>query len=411
MKLTRRDFLKHSAKLIASLSFGSTILGSETGRAMLAGEDEFKLAAKSPILVVIQLSGGNDGLNTVIPYGHGEYYDARPTLRYKENEVIPLNNQLGLHPSLTELHQMFKDGKLAIVQGVGYPKPDLSHFRSMDIWQTGEPEKLAKTGWLGRYVSTSLSKQMLPAIQIGGVVSKAFLSPDFDVPVVQNLENFHAYGTKTSAYQQERMTHTLLDIYEKKPNHALLQAVSQKGLLAFENVTAIQNIANRYTSKVTYPETNFARDLQLTAKLIAGRTGTRVYYVQLGGFDDHAQEKQQHVRTLKQLDSGLGAFYQDLKANDTHKDVVMMVFSEFGRRMKENSSGGTDHGTAAPVFIMGDPVKGGLYGEHPSLTKLIQGDLQYEVDFRSIYYTLLDDWLKGDAKSTLGRSFEKLPFV
>ncbi|MFD0697845.1 DUF1501 domain-containing protein [Paenibacillus sp. GCM10027628] len=416
MKLTRRGFLKKSTAMIAALSFGSTFLGTAKGRDILTGNAEFDPfhRVKSPVLVVVQLSGGNDGLNTVIPYGKGEYYDARPTLGYKQNEVLVLDDELGLHPKLTELHQLYKDRKLAIVQGVGYPNPDHSHFRSMDIWQTGEPDKLIDSGWLGRYVSSSLSKHNLPAVQIGGTRNKAFLDPNFDVPVIQSLELYQAFGIKTATNIKQSMTQVLSDIYnqQKKNNQELLRVVSQYGLSAFQSVQDIQSLVSSYVNTTPYPDNPFAKNLQLITKLICGKAGTRVYYAQLGGFDDHAQEKQQHAKTLSQLDSGLGAFFRDLKINGMEKDVIVMVFSEFGRRLKENGSGGTDHGTAAPVFVIGDQVNGGLYGAFPSLTNLDNGDLKYEVDFRSVYYTLIDEWLRGDAKFALGgKAHEKLKFI
>lgn len=410
-KLTRREFLIKGTALIAGLSFGGTILSTEKGRALLTGHAGF-FRRRTPVLVVVQLSGGNDGLNTVIPYGSGSYYDARPTIGYHQNEVLSLNQEIGLHPALTELQKLYQSGQLAIVQGVGYPKPDHSHFRSMDIWQTAEPDKLVESGWLGRYIlSSSLHKQPLPAIQIGGIVNKSFLASGFNVPVIQSIEQFYTFNPKLPVGDKALMKQALEAIYHKKPDREQLRVVTESALAAFHNVEAIQSMTSSYTGKAAYPNTPFARDLQLTAKLISGKAGTRVFYAQLGGFDDHAQEKQQHAKTLQQLDSGLGAFFRDLRANGLHEDVVVMVFSEFGRRLKENGSGGTDHGTAAPVLVMGKPVKGGLYGAYPSLTSLDHGDLKYEVDFRSVYYTLIEDWLQGDAKATLGRTYEKLGFV
>ncbi|UJF34333.1 DUF1501 domain-containing protein [Paenibacillus hexagrammi] len=409
MNLTRRDFLIKSSQLIATISLGGF---SRIGQAVYANNDAATLPVKSPTLVVVQLSGGNDGLNTVIPYTNGRYYDARPTLRYKQEEVLPLNNQIGLHPCLRNLQFMFQDGKLAIVQGVGYPKPDLSHFRSMEIWQTGVPESIATTGWLGRYITSSSADHHLPAIQIGaGTVNKAFISPGSDVPVVQSLETFRAFTSSTPDAYQKNLIKSALNIYQTHSQNDYLQVVSQRGLSAFNNLEAIKSIVSSYVKKADYPNTQFSQDLQLTAKLISGKAGTQIYYLQLGGFDDHVQEKQQHKETLKTLDDGLGAFFKDLKENGTHNDVIIMVFSEFGRRLRENSSGGTDHGTAAPVFIIGERVKGGLYGSHPNLTTLINGDLKCEVDFRSIYHTIIDKWLHGDATNTLGGTFENLPFI
>ncbi|MDF2651154.1 MAG: hypothetical protein K0Q73_6959 [Paenibacillus sp.] len=411
MKLTRRDFLKKSTALIATLSFGGTLLATEKGRALLSGHAEFKHRVKSPVLVVVQLSGGNDGINTVIPYGAGAYYDTRPTLGYKQNEVLTLNNELGLHPSLPHMQQYYHEGNLAIIQGVGYPKPDRSHFRSMDIWQTAKPEELSDSGWLGRYILSSMPKQPLPAVQIGGLVQKAFIASNINVPSIQSLEQFYAFNPKTPINDKERMTLALKGIYQKQPKQEQLRVSAQHALAAFQSVESIQSMVSGYKSQLQYPKSGFARDLQLVAKLIAAKSGTRIYYTNMGGFDDHANEKQQHIKTLKQLDEGLHAFYTDLKDQGLQQEVVTLVFSEFGRRLKENGSGGTDHGTAAPVLVLGGQVKGGLFGAYPSLTNLDQGDLKYEVDFRSIYYTLVDDWLRGDAKSVLGGTYEKLGFV
>lgn len=411
MKLTRRDFLKKSGALIACLSFGGTLFATEKGRALLTGHAKFKYHSKSPVLVVVQLSGGNDGINTVIPYGAGAYYDNRPSLGYEPKEVLAINNQLGLHPSLSQMHNYYRDGDLAIIQGVGYSKPDYSHFRSMDIWQTALPEEFSDSGWLGRYIATSMPKMPLPAIQIRGYSQKAFNAPGINIPSIETLEHFYPFTSHNFENDRLRMTEVLKRIYQKQPQKETLRVSAAYATAAFQSVEIIHAMVSSYSSKVTYPETGFANDLQLAAKLIAAKSDTRIYYIELAGFDDHANEREQHARTLDHLDKGLHAFYSDLKDLGLQNDVVTLVFSEFGRRLKENGSGGTDHGTAAPVFVLGGQVKGGLYGSYPSLTSLTGGDLKYEVDFRSVYFTLIEDWLRGDAKEVLGRRFENLGFV
>ncbi|MFC5446761.1 DUF1501 domain-containing protein [Paenibacillus aestuarii] len=411
MRMTRRDFLKLSAGVIATLSFGGTLLATEKGRDILRGEADFKYRRRTPVLVVVQLSGGNDGLNTVIPYGSGAYYDARPGLALQQHEVLALNETVGLHPALAHLQQYYEQGKLAIIQGAGYPQPDYSHFRSMEIWQTAKPEELHASGWLGRYIQSSLPEHQLPAVQIGGFTNKAFSAPGINVPSIESLGSFYALSSQIPANDHKRMTSALMKIYQDKPEHEWLRISATQALAAFQSMESVQSMVSAYKSGVSYPKGSLASRLQLIAKLAAAKSGTRVYYVELGGFDDHANEKEQHAGTLRELDEALHAFYTDLQAQRLHRDVVTMVFSEFGRRLKENGSGGTDHGTAAPVFVLGGEVKGGLYGEYPSLAKLIHGDLKYEVDFRSVYYTLIEDWLGGDATSTLGGSFEKLRFI
>lgn len=411
MRLSRRDFLIKGTALLATLGLGgaSRIWANESPSLLSLGESD----VESPVLVVVQLNGGNDGLNTVIPYGSGIYYDARPTLRITQNEVLALNHEVGLHPSLSGLHKMYQDGKLAVIQGVGYPKPNHSHFRSMEIWQTAEPEALGRTGWLGKYLETSLCdyRNPLKALQVGGGNQKAFNSDRVGVPVIQTLETYTLLDPKTPAQDRNRIAKAFLDMYSTSYQMDQLAVISQKGKEAYESVDAIQSLTTGYLNKVEYPKTPFARDLQVVVKLLSGGSGTRVFYVQLGGFDDHALEKDQHARLLKELDNCLAAFAADLEVHNLHQRVVTMAFSEFGRRVKENGSGGTDHGTAGPMFVMGDRVKGGLYGSHPNLANLYMGDLNYEVDFRSVYYTMLEDWLKGDAKAVLGKSYEKFKFI
>jgi uncharacterized protein (DUF1501 family) len=412
MKLSRRDFLIKGTALFATIGIGGPLLFAKNG--IFANSEETQQAdVDSPVLVVIQLSGGNDGINTLIPYGTGAYFDARPTLAYKQSEVLTLNGQVGLHPSLKQLHTLFGDGKLAVIQGVGYPKPDHSHFRSQEIWQTAEPEKWVPTGWLARYVESSLPKinNPLKAIQVGNSPNKSFNSETVNVPVIQSLETFNLFDVKKPTLEKNRLAKAFMDMYGIDGQMEQLRVTCGRGADAYHSVEAIQSLSAGYQKKVEYPNTNFSRDLQLVSKLLAGKSGTRVFYVQLGGFDDHALEREQHARLLKELDEGLGAFYKDLEAQGLGERVVTMAYSEFGRRVKENGSGGTDHGTAAPVFVLGSRVKGGLYGAYPSLTNLDSGDLKYEVDFRSIYYSIVDGWLKGDAVSVLGKAYEKLAFV
>ncbi|TBL70064.1 DUF1501 domain-containing protein [Paenibacillus thalictri] len=412
MKMTRRDFLIKGTALLAALGLRGPIVLADDGLP-ISSTVSSDPGVDNPVLVVVQLSGGNDGINTLVPYGMGGYFDARSTLRITQSEVLALTSQVGLHPSLTGLKALYDKGKLAIVQGVGYPKPDHSHFRSMEIWQTAEPEKYLRTGWLARYVESSLrsSTNPLRAIQIGNAANKAFNSDSIGVPVIQTVESFNFFDAKTPKADQNRLSKAFLDMYDPLRQAANLQVTCQRGVDAYESVEAIHALDNAYVNKVEYPKSGFAKDLQLIVKLLAGKSGTRVFYVQLGGFDDHADEKNLHAKLLSQMDQALSAFYQDLEAQGLQDRVVTMAFSEFGRRVKENGSGGTDHGTAAPMFVLGGRVKGGLYGEYPSLTNLDNGDLKYQVDFRSVYYTVLDDWLKGDAKAALGQIFEKINFI
>ncbi|TXK85604.1 DUF1501 domain-containing protein [Paenibacillus sp. N3.4] len=411
MKLSRRDFLVKGTALFATLGLGGGLLFSPEGKSIFANGIEEDV--EEPVLVVVQLSGGNDGINTLIPYGQGIYYDARPTLAYQQKDVLSLDNQVGLHPSLAGLAGLYKLGKLAVVQGVGYPEPDHSHFRSMEIWQTAEPEKISRSGWIARYAESSLQKSSNPlkAVQIGGSGSKAFASEKLSFPVIQSLETYQLFDPKTAMLDKNRLNKAFLDMYGASSQMEQLRVISGRGNDAYRSVEAIQALTATYANKIEYPKSNFAKDLQLVSKLLAGKSGTRVFNVQVGGFDDHADEKVQHAKVLTQVDEGLTAFYKDLEAQGLQDRVVVMMFSEFGRRVKENGSGGTDHGTAAPMFLLGGKIKGGLYGAYPSLSNLDNGDLKYQVDFRSVYSTLIDKWLKGDTAAVLGKTYEQLKFI
>ncbi|KIL41872.1 transcriptional initiation protein Tat [Gordoniibacillus kamchatkensis] len=421
MNMSRREFLVKGAALLATLGIGGPLVLADkysglSAQAAAGTEGGAALpAVDSPVLVVVQLSGGNDGINTVVPYGQGVYYDARPTLAIKQQDVLAINGELGFHPSLSGLHALYKQGKVAVIQGVGYPKPDHSHFRSMEIWQTAEPDKISQSGWLGRYVESSLARETNPlkALQIGGDANKAFNSETAFTPVIQSLDTFQLLDAriKLGALEKNRLTEAFLAMYDPAKQLTQVRVAARRGQEAYRAASALHKLSGAYPGKTEYPNTGFAKDLQLVAKLLSGGSGTRVYYTQVGGFDDHANEKEQHARVLKEVDGAIAAFYSDLASLGLQDRVVTAVFSEFGRRVKENGSGGTDHGTAAPLLVVGGRVQGGLYGEYPSLSNLDNGDLKYNVDFRSVYYTLIEDWLKGDAKSVLGKTYEKIAFV
>jgi uncharacterized protein (DUF1501 family) len=419
MKMTRRDFLLKGTALFAALSVGGPLLFADKLRGAEDGNgpsSTVKAPPDSPVLVVVQLSGGNDGINTVVPYGQGIYYDARPTLAIAQKDVLALNSAVGFHPSLSGLSKLYRAGKVAVLQGIGYPKPDHSHFRSMEIWQTAEPERVISSGWLGRYLETSLKQDTNPlkALQIGSSLTKAFQSDKEAAPLLQSLDSFGFLNPhfKLQGPDRMRLAKALNDMYNPVQQFTQVRVTASRGQTAFEAASAIQSLsAAAPAPKAEYPSTGFGKDLQLVARLLSGGAGTRVFYTQLGGFDDHSNEKVQHAKVLKDLDGSISAFYEDLAAQGLQDRVVTVVFSEFGRRVAENGSGGTDHGTAAPMLVVGGRVKGGLYGEYPSLSNLDNGDLKYQVDFRSVYSTLIEDWLKGDAKSVLGSTYEKIAFI
>ncbi|MFC0216293.1 DUF1501 domain-containing protein [Paenibacillus chartarius] len=410
--MSRREFILAGSALLGTFFIGGAPVLAEVERLSFDNQSSH---IQDRVLVVVQLTGGNDGINTIIPFGQGAYYDARPTLQLKEHEVLLINGALGFHPSLKGFQRLYQQGKLAIVQGVGYPKPDLSHFRSMEIWQTAEPESMITSGWLGRYME-SLDRTVPPlfAAQIGGNTGmKAFDSNLVHVPIIQSISSFHyrSHPNRLDKKGTEWLHEAFTAMYQPQAQEPSLRAAAIQGKQACDTIQALQALPELSKGQAVYPDSGFAKDLQTVVRMLAGRSGTKVFYTQLDGFDDHADEKEQHAILLKELDESLSAFYDDLKNRGLHERVVTVVFSEFGRRVRENSSKGTDHGTAAPMFVIGGKVKGGLYGEYPSLSNLVSEDLKYEVDFRSVYYTLIDKWLRGDAKSVLGRSYETLAFL
>ncbi len=403
---TRRDFLQSTLAAGSLVSWGLTVPAFLTRTAAAAPTPE-KPGAKDSILVVVQLTGGNDGLNTVVPFADEEYAKLRPTLRLPTGQIKKINDQVGLHPSLDGLAGLLQDQALCVVQGVGYPNPSQSHFRSMDIWQSASTgEKLAE-GWLGKAL------KQVPAVQsfhLAGTNESAPLAlsgAPVRVPSVTSLEDFQLRIAGTSGS-------------DKKEQRALIEAVAQPqqgqpGLLDFVQRTAVntyassrrlQEIGKNYQPKAPYPNTPLANHLKLAAQLIDAGLGARLFYVSLDGFDTHANQLNNHANLLRQLSDAMTAFYKDLAARGQQDRVLMMTFSEFGRRAKENGSRGTDHGSAAPMLLLGGKVKAGVVGEHPSLTQLEMGNLKHHTDFRQVYAAVLEQWLGVSSREVLGHDFQ-----
>jgi len=408
LRQTRRNFLKSTVGAMAIAPMAPNLLL----KAAMAGHVGSGQASGS-ILVVIQLSGGNDGLNSIVPYGSDLYYKDRPTIAVPARSVLPIDKMVGFHPNLKALKPLFDQGKVAVVQGVGYPDPNLSHFRSTQIWETGDPVGNTYTGWLGRFLDTTLADvdNPLKALAIGPMVPMTLAAERSAVPSIESVNTFRFLLGRDDAGP-------ILDAYRTMYGDSPEQVPDYIGLVrkveanADQSVKDLQAIATRYTSAVQYPQNPLGRELQLVAQIIAAGLGTRIFHVTLGGFDDHAAEVYTHYRLMQDLGDSVAAFYQDLQNHNLADQVVTMTFSEFGRRVKENAGRGTDHGTAAPLFVIGNKVKGGVYGDDPILSSLDDnGDLKYQVDFRSVYATILDGWLGGDSRAVLNGSFERLPFL
>ena len=371
--------------------------------------------AKDPILVVVQLTGGNDYLNTVIPYGDGRYHDNRPTVGIPADQVLPIDDHFGFNPALPELKGLYDAGKVAVINGIGYPTPNRSHFRSMDIWHTCEPEKVGTEGWLGRVIRDidPNAENVLTGVNFGRGLPRAMALTGVPVASVAVLET---YGVLTGIVNEPERSQAL-DIFARMYSPtvglgATMDYLGQTGLDALKGADILKAAPDMYTSTVEYADTGIARNLQGIAKVLTANLGTRVFYTQQGGYDTHASEADVHPKLLGDLSRAVSDFYADLREHDAADNVVMFAFTEFGRRVKDNGSG-TDHGSGGVAFAIGDPVRGGMYGAYPSLDEgdLVEGDLAFNTDFRGVYGTLVEQWLGLDAQPVVGGAFEQPEFV
>lgn len=414
MPFTRRDFLKRGTLFLALGVTAPTFL-TRTAQVLAQEADACMTGPNSKrTLVVIQLGGGNDGLNSVVPYGDPLYYQARPSLAVAKNEVLPLSDYIGFNPNLSPLKALYDAGHLAVVQGVGYPNPNRSHFRSTDIWMTGRPDIQEQTGWLGRYLDARCSGEDKPlrGVDVGDTVSKLFWTGQSIVPAISSIEGFDFLTDQRFPSDRNNQVETLKLLNAGNSGKQYPDYVSRAALDALDTSAQLKRIAASYRSAAPYPNTPFARGLQTIAKLLSADLGTKIFHVTIGGFDTHAGQARTHGALLKTVADGVEAFMRDLEGLGKADDVALMTFSEFGRRVVENASGGTDHGAAAPLYIIGGGVNAGIFGDHPSLADLESGDLKYKVDFRSVYGTLVRDWLGADPSGIIGGgSFPGLGFV
>jgi uncharacterized protein (DUF1501 family) len=360
---------------------------------------------------VVNLQGGNDGLNTIIPYADPNYYRARPSIGIAQSDIVKLDAELGMNPQLADLKDLFDAQRLAILQGVHYPNPILSHFRSTEIWQTAVPDKYVTDGWAGRYLDDAQlpANDLFKGVAIGPVLPKMMVADKTDVPAIADLRSFGFRGTRDEQRQADKILNGAADVYPfDSPYLSLVQGVERDAHAAS---LQLPHLVAGYKPAVDFPKTPFGQGLNLISAIINAGLGTKVFYISLGSFDTHVNQRQRQDMLLSQFAGGLKAFYADLAAHKTDDRVVTMTFSEFGRRVEENANRGTDHGTAAPMFIVGGGVKGGVYGDHPSLTDLDFGNLKWHTDFRSVYATLLERGLGVASTPVLGGGFPTLSFV
>jgi len=386
------------------------------------------------ILVVVQLAGGNDGLNTLVPYADDAYHSSRPRLAKSEKEIIKLNDYVGLNSSMPFLGSLFKEGQLGVIQGVGYPNPNRSHFVSTSIWETADPSNKSGTGWLGRYFDNACpGADPTVGISFNKTQPESFgaeRNPGICLNSPELYRWIYGGGEKAQAeefFSDLNRPESASDDAPTDGGSIAMPAGGKVGGLKGESNLAflervaldaqvssktILDLAAKHKTNVRYDGTPLARNLNLVSRMIAGGMPTRVYYVSHGGFDTHNQQVNSHDRLLGQLDSALKSFVTDLKQQGNDKRVVLMTFSEFGRRVSENASAGTDHGKASCLFLAGPAVKGGIHCDHPSLADLSEGDLKHTVDFRSVYGSLLTDWLKAPSlKPILGGNYPNLGLI
>lgn len=396
---------------------GQFVLGAVSGLSLVANADHFfaRALAQTPlpglpggegrVLVLINLQGGNDGLNCVVPHGDDQYYRMRPTLGVAKNDVLQINEHIGFNPQMKSMKSMYDKGMIAVVQGVGYPDPDHSHFRSTEIWQTAAPDKYEHTGWLGRYLdSAGIPKgNLFGGIAISQVLPEALIARNTDVPAVPQI---NGYGLLSDRNKDSRTAYSSILQDKRVPfNSPYLSHVMEIEDHAQKGSEELPKLIAGYKTDASYPATPIGRSLALAAQIIGSNIGTKVLYVQHGSFDTHTNQKGTQDRLLGELSNALSAFYDDLGAHGNDKRVLTMTFSEFGRRVGENASRGTDHGEASPLFLVGGNVKGGMYGNYPDLGNLNMGNLAFNTDFRTVYATVLEKWLGRPSASILAGNF------
>jgi uncharacterized protein (DUF1501 family) len=399
----RKQFIKSAAGALPILPFIPAALKSS----LLEGFSPFQIAPESSVktLVIIQMAGGNDGLNTVIPYSDSRYYGYRPDIAIAKDKVIPIDSNLGLHPNLQKFKSLWDEKLLAIVQGVGYPNPSYSHFESMRIWQTASPDGSFKDGWLGRYLNTLnlMHSEVFPGLAVGPRTPPELYSEKVQIPVVQSIPAYRFQGDPVYPEVATARLDNVINLYNGSGSSAsYLQVLSDTARVASASTQELTTTDQTYQTQVAYPNTSLAKALKILAEAITGNLGVRVCQASVGSFDTHIDEERVQSQLFSELSEGIYAFYQDLKDHGRETEVLIMTWSEFGRRAANNASKGTDHGSAAPMFIIGKAVAGGLYGQPPDLGNLDNGNLRFTTDFRSVYATILEKWLGTAASSVLG---------
>ncbi len=396
--MERRDFLKQST-LASSLFFVPNFVK--------AFEKVSKDAFKHKKLVIIQLSGGNDGLNTIIPYTNDVYFKSRPSISISKNKVIKATNDLGFHESLAPLKNLYDQGYLSIINNVGYPNPNRSHFRSTDIWQTASnSDEYLNSGWVGRFID-KYGKNPYTGIELDDSLSLIMKGDNMNGIATKNPRVLFS-NTQTPFFNKVLKQQTDAHLSEHNLGYLYKTMIEAKSSAKY-----IYETSKTYKSNFQYPNNPFGKQLKTTAEFINSELESKVYYVSMGGFDTHAYQVNKHSKLLKTYSEAVEIFVKDLKKNNNFKDTLILTFSEFGRRVQQNAAAGTDHGAANNIFLIGENLKKkGFYNDAPDLLNLDKNrDLIHSIDFRSVYATILDKWLQVDDASILNKSFSKLDFI
>ncbi|HKD12127.1 MAG TPA: DUF1501 domain-containing protein [Thermoanaerobaculia bacterium] len=411
MPVSRRDFLLKSA--------GFVTVSAMVPRWSLAGARRFEesvgATAANRTLIVLELMGGNDGLNTVVPYADNAYPTVRSRIGIPASSVLSLDGNLGLNPVMSGLKALWDAKRVALVEGVGYPNSSLSHFTSRDIWHTADPALAQDRGWLGRWLDAYVGSSANPLVctAVSNSLPRTLLADNVSVPSLVSLASY-AYPAD-GAYPGDKSNQVNAFVAEAADQFEIENTTERVSVLSGLAITSsgiLQTVGSGYVAGGAYPSGSLGSGLQLIAQIIHADLGTRILYITYGGFDNHAGEDKDHDPLLQTVSDGIKALFDDLDAHGKSHDVLLMTWSEFGRRVQDNASNGTDHGTAAPHFVVGDAVNAGIYGTAPSLTSLdANGNLLIENDFRSYYGTVLSDWLGADASAILGASWPNLGFV
>jgi len=406
--LTRRQLLTRTLKGSSLFALGSVVPQFVYNTACAAEN------GKDTVLVVLEMTGGNDGLNMVIPYADDLYHKARTTLRLTKEQVIKVDDHIGLNPAMRSFDQLLQKGALAVVQGVGYPNPDRSHFESMDKWQSAEVgRKLSGTGWLARSASDLQNDRGgIPVMQVGAEKLPLALQGAHGVLTINNQQPFKLNMGPGTPDRHKARKQLMLDLAkEEGEKDSLFQFLQRRQLQTYANLGLLQDVLRNFTPDGRFAPTPLGQKFEMVARLIEKGFGTRVFYMALDGFDTHSGQAQPHAQLLQQIADAVTLFFNNLQATGHDKRVLVMTFSEFGRRVQENGSGGTDHGAGSCLLVAGPGVRGGAVGKHPSLSDLDAGDLKHHTDFRQVYATLLDRWLGCDSFAILGGRYEHVSLI